>query len=75
MKGGTNMHGDGSLRRDLLDQVVERPSESAAGDDAMQCVPRDGYEPPLLGPATSLASKTLFSGAVDPDAGTIDFGD
>jgi hypothetical protein len=75
MKGGTKMHGDGSLRRGLLDQAVERPAERAAGDDALQPAAQTGYEPPVLGAATSLATKTLFSGAVDPDAGTIEFGD
>jgi len=32
------------------------------------------YEPPLLGEAVAVVSATLFSGAVNPDAGVIDFG-
>ncbi len=33
------------------------------------------YEPPVLGPATPIAAVTLFSGTVNPDGGTVDFGD
>lgn len=33
-----------------------------------------GYAPPTLGEALPLASVTLFSGTVDPDAGVIEFG-
>jgi len=32
------------------------------------------YEPPTLGDAVPVATVTLFSGVVDPDAGIIEFG-
>jgi hypothetical protein len=34
----------------------------------------EDYGPPALGAAVPLASVTLFSGTVDPDAGVIEFG-
>ena len=35
----------------------------------------DGYDVPVLGPPTSVALVTLFSGTINPDAGVVNFGD
>ena len=40
--------------------------------------PDGGAEPyaaPVLGEATAIGAGTLFSGTINPDGGTIDFGD
>ena len=42
--------------------------------ESMQQPPSAPYEPPTLGESAPLEQVTLFSGAVNPDAGVIEFG-
>jgi glycosyltransferase involved in cell wall biosynthesis len=60
----------------------ESSNHPSAADHTLQVAPphmdrphTEAYVAPVLGGAVQLVSSTLFSGTVNPDAGTIDFGD